>query len=103
VPSDGESPKLTESKSIRDLAKFIDDENALNIFRAADGSLSRALAKYEIDHPEDCFPKISAAIFAVRSLTPDMLRKMEENSLETLKQLEGAIKQTLNDREKLLR
>lgn len=103
VPQDGErDPKLSEAKSIRDLGRFIDDEGALNIFRLPDGSVARALAKYEIDHPEDWFPKIIAAANAIKSLTPEMLRKMNDTSQTSLHELKIIIEQTLSDREKLL-
>lgn len=105
VPSDGEdsSPKLPEAKSVRDLGVIIKDEQALNVFRSPEGTLSRALAKYEVDHPEDWFPKVVAATNAVQGLTPDILRKMNEPSLTALKDLAIKIDQALKDREALLR
>lgn len=99
-PSDNEdgTQKLPEAKSVRDLGTIIKDEQALNVFRSADGSLARALAKYEVDHPEEWFPKVIAAANAVKSLTPDMLRKMDEQSITALKELQSSIMQALQDR-----
>ena len=58
IPLEGNDPKLPEAKSVRDLAQFIDDDSSFKVFRSPDGSLARALAKYEVEHPEDWFPKI---------------------------------------------
>ena len=93
--------KLPEAKSVRDLAQIIEDENALAVLRSHDGTLSRALARYEQDHPEDWYPKITAATSALKSLTPDMLRNMDEPTLECLLTLKAQIEQSLEDREKL--
>jgi hypothetical protein len=96
------SPKLPEAKSVRDLGTIIKDVQALDVFRAADGTLSRALAKYEVDHPEEWFPKVIAAASAVKTLTPDMLRNMDEHALKALAQLGESIAQALKDRNALL-
>jgi hypothetical protein len=95
-------PKLPESKSIRDLSQIISDENALNILRTPEGTLSRALSRYELDHPEDWYPKVVAASSAIRSLTPDMLRAMDETTLISLQDLQQKIQQALRDRERLM-
>lgn len=96
------SPKLPEAKSVRELGTIIKDEQALNVFRSAEGSLTRALAKYEVDHPEEWFPKVIAASNAIKSLTPDMLRKMDVPSITALEELHATITQTLQDRLALL-
>ena len=103
-PSDTEdgSPKLPEAKSVRDLGTIIKDDQALNVFRSADGSLTRALARYEVDHPEEWFPKVIAASSAVKSLTPDMLRKLDAPSVTVLEELKANISQALIDREALI-
>ena len=74
----------------------------MNILRSPEGSLNRALARYEVDHPEDWYPKVLAAISAVRSLTPDMLRDMDEATLKNLIDLKQRIEQALKDRESLM-
>ena len=102
VPTEHDSAKLPEAKSIRELSQFIDDENAFKIFRSPEGSLSKALAKYETDHPEDWFPKVLFATDALKSLTPDMLRNMDEHAIDALNQLLSRIKSVLTDRDKLL-
>lgn len=102
-PDDEEAkPKLPEAKSVRELGTIIKDEQALNVFRSEEGSLARALAKYEVDHPEEWFPKVIAAATAIKSLTPDMLRKMDAPSLAALEALQLTITQTLQDRVALL-
>ncbi len=101
-PPDDDSPKLPEAKSVRDLGIIIKDEQALNIFRSAAGSLTRALAKYEVDHPEEWQPKVVAASNAINSLTPEMLRKIDENAIAALELLLKRIEQALQDRKALL-
>lgn len=104
VPHDenGGTVKLPESKSVRDLSQIISDESALNILRGPEGTLARAIARYEVDHPEDWFPKVMAASSAIKSLTPDMLRNMDDQTLSSLLDLERRISQALKDRNSLL-
>ncbi|SRR6266404_811362 len=99
---DDPSPKLPEAKSVRDLSAILADENALNILRGPEGTLSRALAKYEVDHPEDWYPKVVAAISAVKSLTPDMLRDIDDVTLKSLGELRQRIDLAVEDRNKLM-
>jgi len=94
--------KLPEAKSVRELAEIIEDESALNVLRAPDGTLNRALARYELDHPEDWYPKITAATGALKTLTPQLLRGMDEVTLQSLVALKEQIEQALDDRSKLL-
>lgn len=106
VPSseDGEesTPKLPEAKSVRELAQIINDEQAMAVFSAPTGTLARALARYEAEHPEDWYPKILAALSAVRSLTPTMLREMDPSTAEKLVELSTSIGTCLSDRDLLL-
>lgn len=99
---DSKEAKLPESKSVRDLSQILSDENALNILRLPDGTLSRALARFEVDHPEDWYPKVVAATAAIKSLTPDMLRELDESTLKSLDELKQRIDQAFKDRESLL-
>jgi hypothetical protein len=84
------------------LADILEYEGALSVFRSADGSLLRALTRYKVDHPEDWFPKITSAQTALKSLTPDMLRNMDDLTIDALRDLGSRITQALSDREKLL-
>jgi hypothetical protein len=105
VPDDSEpesSPKLPEAKSVRDLAQIINDAQALAVFTSPTGSLSRALARYDAEHPEDWHPKILAALSAIRSLTPTTLRELEAPMEINLKELKAAITTCLKDRDLLL-
>ena len=95
------TPKLPEAKSVRELAEILEDEAALNILRSQEGSLSRAQARYQIDHPEDWYPKILSAELALKSLTPDMLRNMDSETIKKLEDLLRRINQVLGDRKKL--
>jgi DNA-directed RNA polymerase subunit L len=94
--------KLPEAKSVRVLADIIEDDSALNVLRSPDGSLTRALARYEVDHPEDWYPKITAATGALQSLTPKILREMDKETIKSLSELKEQIEQALRDRESLL-
>lgn len=102
TPGEDGSSKLPEAKSVRDLSSIISDENAMNILRSTDGSLPRAIARFEVDHPEDWYPKVTAATSAIRSLTPEMLRSLDENTIATLEQLSEKIIQALKDRNSLM-
>lgn len=99
---DNTPAKLPEAKSVRDLSEILSDENALNVLRSPEGNLSRALARYEVDHPEDWYPKILAATSAMKSLTPDMLRSMDEGTLANLQELKQRIDQAFKDRASLI-
>jgi hypothetical protein len=100
--SEDNAAKLPEARSIRQLSEILDDENAMKVFRSPDGTLERALVRYEVDHPADWYPKVLAAASAVKSLTPDMLRNLDETTLESLNELRGRIDQALKDRNSLL-
>lgn len=100
-PDDQGPPKLSEARSVRELAQVISDDAALAILRSPEGTLSRALAKYEADHPEDWFPKIVAAISSLKSLTPDDLRKLDPQTIQTMQELQERVRQALADRETL--
>lgn len=98
----GGTPKLPEAKNVRDLASIVTDDNALSVLRGPDGTISRALARYQVDHPEDWYPKVMAATAALKTLTPDMLRKMDDPTMASLDDLKSRIEQALEDRAKLI-
>ena len=99
---DNPTPKLQNSNNVRELSHIIGDNAALGILRGPEGTLSRAIARFEVDHPEDWYPKVLAASAAVKSLTPDMLRKMDTPTLTGLTELQQRITQALKDRERLV-
>ncbi|HMG88185.1 MAG TPA: ParB/Srx family N-terminal domain-containing protein [Terracidiphilus sp.] len=99
---DGQSPKLPEAKSVRELSEILSDDSAMNILRSPEGSLSRAVLRFEVDHPEDWYPKVAAAASAVNSLTPDKLRSLDQSTLSSLVELKDKITQALKDRESLI-
>jgi hypothetical protein len=99
---DLDTPKLPQAKSVRDLGKIIDDPGAMSAFRAPDGSLSRALARFEIEHPEAWLPNITAAESVLASLAPDTLRAMNAAEIAALEGLQLRINQVLHDRIRLV-
>jgi hypothetical protein len=95
-------PKLAEARSIRQLSEILDDENAMKVFRSPDGTMERALVRFEVDHPADWYPKVLAAASAIKSLTPDTLRSLDQTTLDSLNELRARIDQALKDRGSLL-
>lgn len=96
------APKLADSRSVRQLSEILDDEDAMKVFRAPDGTLERALVRFEVDHPTDWYPKLLAAASAVKSLTPDTLRGLDATTIESLNELRDRIVQSLKDRSSLM-
>lgn len=94
--------KLPEARSIRQLSEILDDESAIKVFRAPDGTLDRAMVRFEVDHPTDWYPKVLAAASAVKSLTPDTLRNLDQGTLDSLNELRDRIGQALKDRTSLM-
>lgn len=94
-------PKLPEAKSIRDLSKIFDDKAAMSVFRGPEGTLTRALAKYEVEHPEDWRPVVTGAELVLAGLTPDTLRMFTTEDVSTLNKLSERITSVLSDHAKL--
>lgn len=101
--NDRDDPKLPEAKSIRQLGKIIDDNDAFELFRRIGGTLTHALSKYEAAHPEAWQGAIVEAKTTLEGLTPDTLRSISEPDIEMLEELLGRIKLVLKDRENLLK
>ena len=101
---DGElnTPKLPEAKSIREFSPLLNDPTAMAVFRAPNGTLTRALARYEADHPEDWQPIITKAGSILGNLSPDTLRALSQDEVEVLEGLKSRIDKVLADRLKLL-
>jgi ParB-like nuclease domain len=98
---DESGPRLPEAKSVRELAKIINNEQAFAIFSSDGGSLTRALVSYESEHPQDWYPKILSALSAVKALTPTMLREMDDSASNKLSELTKCIESALQDKELL--
>ena len=100
---DGEKiePKLPEAKSVRQFAIILEDQAAMATFRAADGSLTKALARFDAEHPDEWLPHITSAESVLSTLSADSLRAMKEDEIETLTKLRKRIDRVLNDRKKL--
>ncbi|MFP9099021.1 ParB N-terminal domain-containing protein [Flavobacterium sp. RHBU_24] len=98
-----QDPKLPEAKSIRELGPILNDETALSVFRSPNGTLLRARARYEADHPEDWHPTIIKADSILTNLSADALKKMTPEEMESLIKLKDRIKIVIEDRDKLLK
>lgn len=94
-------PKLPEAKSVRELGLIIDDISAMAVFRSAGGSLTRALARYEAEHPEDWKPIIKQAEIVLGALSPDTLRALNEDDLGQISNLKQRIESVQADIAKL--
>lgn len=97
------NPKLHEAKSIRELGVILEDEAALAVFRSPNGSLAKALAKYEIDNPEDWHPVIIKAESILANFSADSLKNLDLKDVELLKKLCSRIETTIEYKEKLSR
>lgn len=107
-PTEGEGegnraePKLSEAKSIRDLSTFIEDEAAMAIFRSPEGSLTRAISRYEAEHQLPWQGTVATAETALAVLPADSLRGMTGADIALLNDLKTRIDRVLADRERLL-
>jgi hypothetical protein len=101
---DGErrEPKFTEAKNVRDLSRFIDDEAALAIFRSPEGSLTRALSRYDSEHQQEWQGSIASATATLASLTPDTLRAITDGDSALLHDLKERLERVLKDRSSLM-
>lgn len=95
--------KLPEAKSIRELSRILDDPSAMSVFRATDGTLERALARYETERPQEWRPTIQSADVVLRNLSPDTLRGLSPEDLGSLQELKTRIERLMSDRERLIR
>ncbi|MDI6771632.1 MAG: hypothetical protein QME77_03490 [bacterium] len=95
-------PKLPEAKSIRELSRFIEDEGAMAIFRSPDGSLTRAVGRFEAEHQPAWQGAVASAQTTLAAVPPDALRSMSELDISLLSDLRARIDQVLNDRARLL-
>lgn len=99
VPNEDDgSIKISMAIQVRELASIIQDEDSMSILRAPNGTLTRALANYEIEHPQSWLPKIASATKALRALSTEVVRTLPDDSLEKLEELKLQIENTIRDR-----
>jgi hypothetical protein len=98
-----QDPKLPEAKSIRELGPILSDETALSVFRSPNGTLLRARARYDADHPEDWHPTIIKAESVLSNLSTDTLKSMTSEEITSLRKLKQRIETVISDREKLVK
>ena len=104
-PTDGgglSEEKLPEAKSVRRLGKVIGNPIAMASFRAQEGSLTKAEALLEAERPQDWVPSVAETQRILASLSPDILRGLNEEHLNALRDLKQRIEQVLEDRERLV-
>jgi hypothetical protein len=99
VGDDGElgDPKLPEAKSVRGLGEILDDQAAMSVFRSAGGTLGRAIARYQADHPQEWIPAVSNAQSVLTSLTADNIRALTADDLTALNGLKQRVERVLED------
>jgi hypothetical protein len=103
VPNeDDESVKISMAIHVRELASIIADEDSMSILRSPSGTLTRALANYEVEHPQSWLPKIGSATKALRALSTEVVRTLPDDSLEKLEELRLQIESTIRDRRLLI-
>jgi len=95
-------PKLPEAKSIRELSPILSDESALTVFRSQNGTLLRARARYDADHPEDWLPTIANADSILTNLSAESIKLLNAEEIEALIKLKLRIETVLSYREKLI-
>lgn len=95
-------PKLPEAKSIRELGRIIEDPEAFAVFKTTEGTLTRALARVEVDREQEFIPAVAACESTLKSLSPDRLRKMTEDEVKRLEQLSERVAQLVKDRSALI-
>jgi hypothetical protein len=94
--------KLPEAKSIRELGSVIDDRTAMTVFRSSGGSLTKAQARFEAEHPQEWLPAVLDAERILGALSPDILRSLTPEQLGAVQALRGRVNQVLLDRDRLL-
>ncbi|MCC6275073.1 MAG: ParB N-terminal domain-containing protein [Leptospiraceae bacterium] len=94
---DLKEPKLRESRDVRELSRIIDDQKALNIFKSSSGTLLQALAKVEIDRPDNWREVITSAEDALANLNIDKVRQLKIEDIDLLDKLKGKIEQIKRD------
>jgi hypothetical protein len=94
--------KLPEAKSVRDLGKIIEDAHAFAVFQSQGGTIARALARFEAEHPQEWLPAVTNAEGVLASLSPDVLRQLNEEGVRSLEALRQRVGTVLEDRRRLL-
>lgn len=100
---DGElgQKKLPEAKSIRVLDQIIDDAVSMAVLKSENGTLTKALARYETEHPDEWLPLIRNAENVLATMSADTLKKLTAQELESLEKLRKRIETIIADRKKL--
>ena len=103
VPNEDDgNVKISMAIEVRELASIIQDEDSMAILMTPSGTLTRALANYEVEHPQSWLPKISSATKALRALSTEVVRTLPDDSLGKLEELKLQVENTIRDRRLLI-
>jgi hypothetical protein len=94
--------KLPEAKSVRELGTILDDRTAMAGFRSPGGSLNKAQARFEAEHPQEWLPAVLDSERILAALSPDVLRSFTPEQLGAVQSLRDRVNQVLIDRDRLL-
>ncbi len=94
--------KLPEAKSVRELGTILDDRTAMAVFRSPGGSLNKAQARFEAEHPQEWLPAVLDSERILAALSPDVLRSFTPEQLGAVQSLRDRVNQVLIDRDRLL-
>jgi len=94
--------KLPEARSVRDLGKIINDISAMTVFKAQGGNLTRALARFDAEHPQEWHPAVANAQAVLTAFSADSIRELSEGDIAVLVTLQNRIGRVLEDRRRLL-
>jgi hypothetical protein len=94
--------KISEAQNIRELSKIIDDKAAMEVFRQPNGTLIRAMSRFDQSHPADWFPEVENVSRLLSLMSVPALKQLTDSEIETLNNLSSSISDLLLNREKLI-
>ncbi len=94
--------KLPEAKSVREFGTILDDRTAMAVFRSPGGSLTKAQARFEAEHPQEWLPAVLDAERILAALSPDVLRSFTTDQLGAVQALRDRVNLVLLDRDRLM-
>jgi hypothetical protein len=101
---DGEErdPKIGRAIDVRDLERVIAEPRALAVLRGANGTIEDASATVKAIHPEDWRAYVASTDSLLTALSPDSLRALAPEDVDSLERLKTRIQQLITDRTRLM-